>query len=250
MSRVTQANPRNSRLDLNSTPTRRPFTNSSPFSPPQPLILTMHTSEYDYLFKLLLIGDSGVGKVQLFIDLKPYYLLTVLRLQSCLLLRFADDTYTESYISTIGVDFKIRTIELEGKTVKLQIVSTHASALPGARRLASSLSQFSSPSPVSFCGDRLLTPVLSYSGIPQVYDTRCCATKFAFQCPCFQDRSVSALSPRLTTVERTASLSSTMSLTMVSSFVSWFSAPTLSLVFYRYVHQRQAVVAGDRPLCF
>ncbi len=59
--------------------------------------------EYDYLFKLLLIGDSGVGK-------------------SCLLLRFADDTYTQSYISTIGVDFKIRTIELEGKTVKLQIV--------------------------------------------------------------------------------------------------------------------------------
>lgn len=87
-----------------------------------------HAAEYDYLFKvslkisslsrclsithpyaasfhkqLLLIGDSGVGK-------------------SCLLLRFADDTYTESYISTIGVDFKIRTIELEGKTVKLQIV--------------------------------------------------------------------------------------------------------------------------------
>lgn len=64
----------------------------------------MNTPEYDFLFKLLLIGDSGVGK-------------------SCLLLRFADDTYTESYISTIGVDFKIRTIELEGKTVKLQIVS-------------------------------------------------------------------------------------------------------------------------------
>lgn len=37
---------------------------------------------------------------------------------------FQDDTYTESYISTIGVDFKIRTIELDGKTIKLQIVSS------------------------------------------------------------------------------------------------------------------------------
>lgn len=61
--------------------------------------------EYDYLFKLLLIGDSGVGK-------------------SCLLLRFADDSYQDSYISTIGVDFKIRTVEQDGKTIKLQIWDT------------------------------------------------------------------------------------------------------------------------------
>ena len=52
------------------------------------------------VIKLLLIGDSGVGI-------------------TCLLLRFAD-----SYISTIGVDFKIRTIELDGKTIKLQIWDT------------------------------------------------------------------------------------------------------------------------------
>jgi small GTP-binding protein len=44
--------------------------------------------------------------------------------QSCLLLRFADDTFTESYLSTIGVDFKIRTIDLEDKTIKLQIWDT------------------------------------------------------------------------------------------------------------------------------
>jgi Ras-related protein Rab-1A len=65
----------------------------------------MSSIEYDYLFKLLLIGDSSVGK-------------------SCLLLRFADDSYVDTYISTIGVDFKIRTVELDGKTVKLQIWDT------------------------------------------------------------------------------------------------------------------------------
>ncbi|OIR58845.1 MAG: GTPase Rab1/YPT1, small G protein superfamily [Amphiamblys sp. WSBS2006] len=62
-------------------------------------------TEYDYLFKLLLIGNSSVGK-------------------SCLLLRFADDTYTENYVSTIGVDFKIRTVEMDGKTIKLQLWDT------------------------------------------------------------------------------------------------------------------------------
>lgn len=63
------------------------------------------SNEYDYLFKVLLIGDSSVGK-------------------SCLLLRFADDSYADSYISTIGVDFKIRTLELDEKAVKLQIWDT------------------------------------------------------------------------------------------------------------------------------
>ncbi|KAJ8433972.1 hypothetical protein Cgig2_033770 [Carnegiea gigantea] len=69
------------------------------------LILASVLPSLDYLFKLLLIGDSSVGK-------------------SCLLLRFADDSYVDSYISTIGVDFKIRTVELDGKTIKLQIWDT------------------------------------------------------------------------------------------------------------------------------
>lgn len=41
--------------------------------------------------------------------------------KSSLLLRFADNTFSGSYITTIGVDFKIRTVELDGKRVKLQI---------------------------------------------------------------------------------------------------------------------------------
>jgi Ras-related protein Rab-1A len=44
--------------------------------------------------------------------------------KSALLLRFADDEYSESYISTIGVDFKIRTINIDDKSVKLQIWDT------------------------------------------------------------------------------------------------------------------------------
>jgi Ras-related protein Rab-8A len=62
-------------------------------------------ADYDYLIKLLLIGDSGVGK-------------------SCLLLRFSDGSFTTSFITTIGIDFKIRTIELDQKRIKLQIWDT------------------------------------------------------------------------------------------------------------------------------
>ncbi|XP_069031269.1 ras-related protein Rab-8B isoform X2 [Embiotoca jacksoni] len=60
---------------------------------------------YDYLFKLLLIGDSGVGK-------------------TCLLFRFSEDAFNTTFISTIGIDFKIRTVELDGKKIKLQIWDT------------------------------------------------------------------------------------------------------------------------------
>lgn len=55
--------------------------------------------------KLLLIGDSAVGK-------------------SSLLLRFAEDSFNASFISTIGVDFKTRNVDLDGETVKLSIWDT------------------------------------------------------------------------------------------------------------------------------
>ena len=44
--------------------------------------------------------------------------------KSCLLLRFSDDSFNTSFITTIGIDFKIRTVELDGKRCKLQIWDT------------------------------------------------------------------------------------------------------------------------------
>ena len=61
------------------------------------------STQYDYLIKLLIIGDSGVGK-------------------TCFLLRFSEDNFNIPHLATIGIDFKIKTIEVDGKQVKLQIV--------------------------------------------------------------------------------------------------------------------------------
>ncbi|KAH0918736.1 hypothetical protein HID58_026396 [Brassica napus] len=49
---------------------------------------------------------------------------TQISIQRCLLLRFSDGSFTTSFITTIGIDFKIRTIELDGKRIKLQIWDT------------------------------------------------------------------------------------------------------------------------------
>ena len=61
--------------------------------------------EYDYLFKLLLIGNSSVGK-------------------SSLLFRFVENVWDDNFVPTIGVDFKLKTLEINGKKVKLQIWDT------------------------------------------------------------------------------------------------------------------------------
>ncbi|KAK2446909.1 Ras-related protein RABA2a [Trifolium repens] len=61
--------------------------------------------EYDYLFKVVLIGDSGVGK-------------------SNLLSRFTRNEFCLESKSTIGVEFATRTLQVEGRTVKAQIWDT------------------------------------------------------------------------------------------------------------------------------
>ena len=75
------------------------MTSKSPF-PHDDLCLSS-----DYLFKLVLIGDTCVGK-------------------SCLLVRFADDCFNDNYITTIGVDFRFRTLQINKDTIKLQIWDT------------------------------------------------------------------------------------------------------------------------------
>ena len=60
---------------------------------------------YDYLFKLLVIEDSDVGK-------------------TCVLLKFCEDSFTNVHLTTIGIDFKLKNIDIGGKKVKLQIWDT------------------------------------------------------------------------------------------------------------------------------
>ena len=72
--------------------------------------------DYDYLFKLLIIGDSGVGKSSLLVR---YNRMTMRGIANPFTLiassRFADNTFSGNYITTIGVDFKIRTVDVNGE---------------------------------------------------------------------------------------------------------------------------------------
>lgn len=90
-------------------------------------------SKYDYLIKLLLIGDSGI----LFLDKVVFFVITIINVflvylivinigvgKSCLLLRYSDDSFTSSFITTIGIDFKIKSILCGESKVKLQIWDT------------------------------------------------------------------------------------------------------------------------------
>ena len=60
---------------------------------------------YDCLLKYILIGDAGVGK-------------------SCFLVRYTDDSFSPNYLTSVGVDFKFKTMKLDDKTIIIQIWDT------------------------------------------------------------------------------------------------------------------------------
>ena len=63
------------------------------------------TDDYEFIFKVLLLGNSNVGKSSLF-------------------LRFVDDIWNDTFVPTIGVDFKIKTFDIDEKKIKMQIWDT------------------------------------------------------------------------------------------------------------------------------
>ena len=66
----------------------------------------MKTKEsHDLLAKLIIIGDTGVGKTNI-------------------ILSFVGEHFRDNYVATIGVDFKAKNLDVEGKKIKLQIWDT------------------------------------------------------------------------------------------------------------------------------
>jgi len=65
----------------------------------------MRSRAYDHLVKTIIVGDSGVGK-------------------TCLLRRFSDEPFVDFHMATIGVDFAVKNVTIDGKKTKLQIWDT------------------------------------------------------------------------------------------------------------------------------
>lgn len=67
--------------------------------------LSNKSTEPEFVYKLLILGDSSVGK-------------------TCFLLRYCDNLYNENHIATIGVDYRVKNIEIENSKIKLQVWDT------------------------------------------------------------------------------------------------------------------------------
>ena len=61
--------------------------------------------DFEALYKIVLIGESNTGKTSM-------------------LIRFADNIFTENYLCTIGVDFKIKTLKVDDRVIKMQVWDT------------------------------------------------------------------------------------------------------------------------------
>ena len=78
---------------------------------------------FDYMFKLLIIGNSSVGKTSF-------------------LFRYADDSFTSAFVSTVGIDFKVKTVFRNEKRIKLQIWDTGGFNLLFVRMIQSTVHLF------------------------------------------------------------------------------------------------------------
>lgn len=61
--------------------------------------------EYDYLLKIIFLGPANVGK-------------------TAIIVRLCDEEFSESYSSTVGIDFKVKTLEYNSKKFKMQLWDT------------------------------------------------------------------------------------------------------------------------------
>lgn len=60
---------------------------------------------YNYLFKIVIVGDHNCGK-------------------SCILLRFAENSFRQDHVTTLGVDFKLKTVKLGRDKIRLELWDT------------------------------------------------------------------------------------------------------------------------------
>ena len=61
--------------------------------------MTAAYDQYDYIFRIIIVGDSGVGK-------------------SSMMMQYTENVFQQSYLPTFGADFRIKTVEIGGKVLK------------------------------------------------------------------------------------------------------------------------------------